>query len=174
MYNEFYSSYYPSPLGLLKITFSADGVKKLEFIKKADIKDKECNGLFFNKKEVRDTYNLIYDQLNEYFTGNRSNFKLPILLSGSDFQIKVWEELLKIPYGETRSYQEIADSIGKKGAARAVGRANKENPLPIIIPCHRVIGANGSLTGYTGGLWRKRWLLELENRYYNQRGVVLN
>ncbi len=174
MYNEFYSSYYPSPLGLLKIIFSADGVKKLEFVKKADIKDKECNGLFFNKKEVRDTYNLIYDQLNEYFTGNRSNFKLPILLSGSEFQLKVWEELLKIPYGETRSYQEIAVSIGKKGAARAVGRANKKNPLPIIIPCHRVIGANGSLTGYTGGLWRKRWLLELENRYYNQRGVVLN
>jgi|SRR6056297_1160591 len=174
VYNEFYSSYYPSPLGLLKITFSADGVKRLDFINKTDIKNKKCNGLFFNKKEVRDTYNLIYDQLNEYFTGNRSNFNLPILLSGSKFQLQVWEEVSNIPYGETKSYQEIAAAIGKKRAARAVGNANAQNPLPIIIPCHRVVSANGSLTGYSGGLWRKRWLLELENRYYNRRGVVLN
>ena len=174
VYNEFYTSYYPSPLGLLKIRFSADGVKYIDYVQKSNIKTQGCNGMFFNKKEVRDTYNLIYDQLNEYFTGNRSDFQLPILLSGSEFQLKVWQELLNIPYGETRSYKEIAQKIGKEGAAQAVGKANKANPLPIIIPCHRVIGVNGSLTGYSGGLWRKRWLLELENRYYNRRGVLLN
>lgn len=172
--DEVYTSYYPSPLGLLKIRFSADGVKQIEYIKKIDIAEKDCNGLFFTRKKVRDTYNLIYDQLNEYFTGNRSKFKLPILLSGSDFQIKVWEKVAEIPYGETRSYKEIGKAIGEPDAARAVGNANRNNPLPIVIPCHRVIGANGGLTGYTGGLWRKRWLLELENRYYNNRGVVLN
>ncbi len=174
MGDDYYSSYYPSPLGLLKITFSASGVKRLKFVKNSNIKTKNCNALFFNKKEIRSMYNLIYDQLNEYFTGNRSEFKLPIILSGSKFQINTWQELTNIPYGETRAYNEIAKNIGNPKASRAVGRAIKNNPLPVIIPCHRVIGVNGSLTGYTGGLWRKRWLLELESRYYNKRGIALN
>lgn len=174
MFDEFYTSYYPSPLGVLKITFSADGLKKIEYVKKRDVNARECNGIFFERKDVRDTYNLIYDQLNEYFTGNRGDFDLPLILTGSDFQIKVWEKLLDIPYGETRSYFQIAKAIDKPGASQAVGTANKNNPLPIVIPCHRVIGSDGSLTGYEGGLWRKRWLLELENRYCKRKGVVLN
>ena len=174
MSDNLYTSYYPSPLGVLKITSSADGLKKIEYVDKQDVNEKECNGLFYKRKEVRDAYNLIYDQLNEYFTGNRRRFNLPFLLSGTDFQLKVWDELMEIPYGETRSYHQIAKAIDKPGASRAVGSAIKKNPLPIVIPCHRVIGSDGSLTGYEGGLWRKRWLLQLEKRYCKKRGVVLN
>jgi methylated-DNA-[protein]-cysteine S-methyltransferase len=166
---EFYTSYYPSPVGLLMITFSADGLKKIEYVNKKDIDERECNSIFFEKQGVRDTYNLIYDQLNEYFTGNRAVFDFPILLSGSNFQLKVWDELMNIPYGETYSYYQIAKAIGNPGACQAVGSANKRNPLPIVIPCHRVIGADGSLTGYEGGLWRKRWLIDLEQKYFKKR-----
>lgn len=139
-----------------------------------NISYRKCNGIFFERKKVRDTYNMIYDQLNEYFTGNRRKFNLPLLLNGSNFQIDVWQELLRIPYGEVVSYQDIACAIDKPGAVRAVGAANKANPLPIIIPCHRVIGKDGELTGYSGGLWRKRWLLELESKYNIKSEVTLN
>ncbi|MBN1332792.1 MAG: methylated-DNA--[protein]-cysteine S-methyltransferase [Synergistales bacterium] len=101
-------------------------------------------------------------QLDEYFAGARKSFDLPLLLQGTPFQKSVWEELAKIPYGKTLPYSEIADLIGKPKAVRAVGGANHSNPVSIIIPCHRVIGKNGSLTGYGGGLWRKQWLLEHE------------
>jgi methylated-DNA-[protein]-cysteine S-methyltransferase len=102
------------------------------------------------------------DQLDAYFAGERSDFDLKLSLVGSEFQRRVWQALLTIPYGETRSYGQIAEQIGASGAARAVGLANGRNPIAIIVPCHRVIGANGSLTGYGGGLDRKRSLLELE------------
>jgi len=102
------------------------------------------------------------DQLDAYFAGERRDFDLELSLVGSEFQRRVWQALLTIPYGETRSYGQIADQIGASGAARAVGLANGRNPIAIIVPCHRVIGANGSLTGYGGGLDRKRSLLELE------------
>jgi methylated-DNA-[protein]-cysteine S-methyltransferase len=102
------------------------------------------------------------EQLDAYFAGERSDFNLELSLMGSEFQRRVWQALLTIPYGETRSYGQIADQIGASGAARAVGLANGRNPIAIIVPCHRVIGANGSLTGYGGGLDRKRSLLELE------------
>jgi methylated-DNA-[protein]-cysteine S-methyltransferase len=102
------------------------------------------------------------DQLEEYFAGRRTDFDLELNLVGSEFQRRVWQALLTIPYGETRSYGEIAEQIGAAGAARAVGLANGHNPIAIIVPCHRVIGANGSLTGYGGGLHRKRSLLEME------------
>jgi methylated-DNA-[protein]-cysteine S-methyltransferase len=102
------------------------------------------------------------DQLEDYFTGKRIDFDLELNLAGSEFQRRVWQALLTIPYGETRSYGEIAEQIGASGAARAVGLANGHNPIAIIVPCHRVIGANGSLTGYGGGLDRKRSLLEME------------
>jgi len=102
------------------------------------------------------------DQLDAYFAGTRTDFDVELNLVGSEFQRRVWQALLTIPYGETRSYGEIADQIGAAGAARAVGLANGHNPIAIIVPCHRVIGANGSLTGYGGGLHRKRSLLEME------------
>ncbi|GAC1663856.1 MAG: methylated-DNA--[protein]-cysteine S-methyltransferase [Steroidobacteraceae bacterium] len=101
-------------------------------------------------------------QLNEYFAGARRGFDLPLRFDGTAFQQRVWEELRKIPYGETWSYGQLARRIGNPGASRAVGLANGRNPISILAPCHRVIGADGSLTGYGGGLDRKRWLLAHE------------
>lgn len=101
-------------------------------------------------------------QSNEYFNGTRREFDLPIDQKGTVFEKNVWDALVAIPFGETRSYGELAALLGKPGAARAVGRANGMNYIPIIIPCHRVIDGDGNLHGYGGGLWRKRWLLEHE------------
>lgn len=101
-------------------------------------------------------------QLQEYFAGTRRAFDLPLAPSGTPFQRDVWNALLDIPYGETRSYGEVARRIGRPKAVRAVGAANGANPLPVVVPCHRVIGADGSLTGYGGGIARKRKLLALE------------
>ena len=102
------------------------------------------------------------DQLDAYFEGERTRFDLPLAPVGSEFQQRVWAALQEIPYGQTESYGEVAERIGSPGAARAVGLANGKNPISILIPCHRVVGANGSLTGYGGGLDRKRQLLDLE------------
>jgi len=103
-------------------------------------------------------------QLGEYFAGERTAFDLPLRPVGSEFELAVWEELTRIPYGETRSYGDVARALGDPGAAQAVGAANGRNPLSIVVPCHRVIGADGSLVGYGGGLRRKRFLLDLEQR----------
>ena len=102
-------------------------------------------------------------QLGEYFAGARRTFDVPLDLRGSEFQRAFWAALLEIPYGETASYGEIARRVGRPGKARAVGRANGSNPIAVIVPCHRVIGADGTLTGYGGGLERKRLLLDLES-----------
>lgn len=101
-------------------------------------------------------------QLTEYFDGKRTTFDVPIRMRGTDFQKRVWEQLLRIPYGQTRSYGELARAIGNRSASRAVGLANSKNPLSIIVPCHRVIGATGKLTGFAGGIETKARLLELE------------
>ena len=101
-------------------------------------------------------------QLNQYFSGERKDFNLPLSLNGTEFQKKVWNALQKIPYGETDTYGGIAAKIGSPKASRAVGMSNNKNPIMIIVPCHRVIGANGSLTGYAGGLEMKKYLLDLE------------
>jgi len=105
---------------------------------------------------------LAADELRRYFAGEHLQFSCPLDLHGTPFQLAVWQALSRIPYGETRSYGEIALSIGRPGASRAVGAANGANPVAIIVPCHRVIGSNGSLTGYGGGLPTKAWLLSLE------------
>jgi len=128
-------------------------------------------GVFFSKGEMPTGFEqaetpLIKKaaaQLCEYFNGKRKTFNLPLVLHGTDFQVKVWEALQNIPYGETLSYGELAALIGNPKACRAVGMANNRNPIVIIVPCHRVIGHNHSLTGYGGGLELKRQLLELEN-----------
>jgi len=104
----------------------------------------------------------VQGQLREYFAGDRQTFDTPLVMHGSEFEQRVWSELREIPYGETASYGEIAGRVGRPSAARAVGMANGRNPIAVIVPCHRVIGANGTLTGYGGGLERKRVLLELE------------
>jgi methylated-DNA-[protein]-cysteine S-methyltransferase len=137
-----------------------------------------CNGRLRHLRMVDQTYEPSHQgweaddgafadaaaQLEAYFTGELTEFDLELDMVGTEFQRRVWEALLTIPYGETRSYGEIALQIGSPGASRAVGLANGHNPIGIIVPCHRVIGANGSLTGYGGGLHRKKSLLELEGR----------
>jgi methylated-DNA-[protein]-cysteine S-methyltransferase len=104
----------------------------------------------------------VRSQLREYFAGDRHTFEIPLAMTGNPFELRVWDALREIPYGETVSYGELAASIGQPGAARAVGLANGRNPVAVIVPCHRVIGADGSLTGYGGGLERKQFLLDLE------------
>ncbi len=111
-------------------------------------------------------------QLDEYFAGKRREFDLPLAPEGTAFQQRVWRELLKIPYGETWSYGELARAIGRPAAARAVGAANGKNPIAIIVPCHRVIGADGSLTGYGGGMPTKQWLLAHERRASPQLSLI--
>lgn len=126
--------------------------------------------LYFNNEYSKDTIEInetallkeASSQLMDYFSGKRTNFNLPLSPEGTNFQKKVWNKLLEIPFGETCSYGEIAKNIGNPKAARAVGMANNKNPIPIFIPCHRVIGANGSLVGYGGGLEIKNFLLNLE------------
>ena len=103
-----------------------------------------------------------YRQLNEYLQGNRKTFHLPLRMKGTDFQVTVWKALCDIPYGETRSYKQIAEAIGNPKAVRAVGMANNRNPLLVVVPCHRVIGANGKLVGYAAGIEKKEFLLKLE------------
>ncbi len=131
-------------------------------------------GLYMNKQLADEAKNINTDilaeakrQLQEYFSGSRQKFDLPLYTEGTEFQKSVWKELQKIPYGKTISYGELAKRIGNKLASRAVGMANNRNPISIIIPCHRVIGANGSLTGYGGGLECKQKLLDLEKQFVN-------
>lgn len=103
-------------------------------------------------------------QLREYFAGTRTDFDLPLRSAGTDFQQRVWSVLARIPYGTTWSYRQLADEVGSPGAARAVGAANGRNPISIVVPCHRVVGASGAITGYGGGVERKQLLLDLERR----------
>lgn len=120
------------------------------------------------KNEILEKSNNILDQtekeLLEYFSGNRKKFTIPVEFSGTDFQRKVWNELLKIPFGETKFYQQQAQSLGDEKKVRAVANANGKNRISIVVPCHRVLGKNGTLTGYAGGIDRKKYLLELEKQ----------
>lgn len=110
------------------------------------------------------TLQKVAQELSEYFAGNRKEFDIPLNPKGTDFQKSVWNALRTIPYGKTMSYGQVAAQIGNPKASRAVGMANNKNPIPILIPCHRVIGANGKLVGYGGGIWMKQKLLELEQK----------
>ncbi len=142
-----------SPVGKLMIVQQGEAVKEILFEEKIT-----------DAVPLRSTELLLcaQRQLNEYFSGSRKVFSLPLALTGTPFQRKVWQQLTQIPYGEVRSYGQIAQAVGNPKACRAVGAANHCNPIPILVPCHRVVGANGSLTGYAGGLWRKNLLLQLE------------
>ncbi|PKP25922.1 MAG: cysteine methyltransferase [Bacteroidetes bacterium HGW-Bacteroidetes-2] len=114
-------------------------------------------------KEIPSSLQKCVVQLQEYFDGNRNRFDIALNPQGTDFQKRVWQALLEIPFGKTTSYLELSKKLGNAKTVRAVAAANGKNPLWIIIPCHRVIGTDGSLTGYAGGLWRKKWLLNHEN-----------
>jgi O-6-methylguanine DNA methyltransferase len=148
-----YYSRIKSPVGSLLLAASNRGLLALEFGR-----GKLRSGWVESEERIAP----FARQLAEYFAGQRREFDLPLDLRGTDFQKSCWRELLKIPYGETRSYADIARAMGKPTAVRAVGLANGQNPIAIIVPCHRVIGSDGSLTGYGGGLETKRKLLELE------------
>lgn len=163
MTNNRYITYYPSPIGILKIEFNNQALLRVEFDDHLREVKNNCQKNFYDDPKVLKIYNLIFDQLNQYFMGKRKEFKIPISLSGSSFELKVWKHLQKISYGKTLAYSEVAEAVGRPGAARAVGRANSRNPIAVIIPCHRVISADGSINGYANGVWRKRWLLEHEN-----------
>jgi methylated-DNA-[protein]-cysteine S-methyltransferase len=142
-----------TPLGWLEIRGDQEGVSGISFVSQAE-----------ELLPVPASLRCCVGQLKEYFAGERRTFQLPVLLLGTPFQLKVWQSLRQIPFGRTATYGEIARSIGSLQAARAVGQASHANPLVIVVPCHRLIGANGDLTGFGGGLWRKRWLLDFERQ----------
>lgn len=144
-------AYYESEIGLIKISADETSVLGLDFVSEKENGTSDSEVLSEALKE-----------LHEYFKGKRKEFNLKLFLDGTDFQKRVWRELMKIPYGKVATYGEIAKSIGNEKASRAVGNANNKNKIGIIIPCHRVIGASGKLVGYAGGLWRKEWLLKHE------------
>jgi len=150
-----FKAYYSSEIGLLEVTGTATGITGVYFIE-------TCNATPTGQLPAVVAAGVA--QLDEYFKRQRQTFDLPLELPGTAFQQQVWRQLLTIPYGQTASYLEIAQAIGNPQAVRAVGAANGRNPISIIVPCHRVIGANGQLTGYGGGLWRKEWLLAHEKR----------
>lgn len=149
-YEEYFLN---TPLGTAKIVGNKDGVIEIS------VSDTGSD----SSKKVPDVLGKCVTQLEEYFRGERKDFSVRLNPHGTDFQKSVWTELLKIPFGQRISYMKQTLRLGNKNAIRAVAKANGKNPIWIIIPCHRVVGSDGSLTGYAGGLWRKKWLLEHEN-----------
>lgn len=142
-----------TPLGFTEIIGDKNGISKIHVFDEEQIITTQI------PKQLQNAIS----QLNEYFEGNRTNFDFKLNPKGTAFQQKVWQELFKIPFGKTMSYQELSIKLGDVKAIRAVANANGKNPLWIVVPCHRIIGSDGSLTGYAGGLWRKKWLLDHEN-----------
>ncbi|MEO1263529.1 MAG: methylated-DNA--[protein]-cysteine S-methyltransferase [Bacteroidota bacterium] len=157
----------PTPLGPMLAGAVEEGICLLEFTDRRMLETQLLRLKKYLKTETvpghSPHFHTLTEQLNEYFLGKRKNFDLHFITPGTAFQQKVWDQLLTIPIGSTRSYAEQAKAIGQPKAVRAVARANGDNRLSIIIPCHRVIGSDGKLTGYGGGLWRKEWLLRHEN-----------
>ena len=148
--------FFETPLGWMRAEEDANGLTALQFAEQASAPaDHPANDscLYLADAEA---------QLKEYFAGKRQRFDIPLSVQGTDFQRRVWSALQEIPYGETRCYQELAAAVGNGKAARAVGMANNHNPILILIPCHRVIGKTGQLTGYAAGIDRKQYLLDLE------------
>jgi methylated-DNA-[protein]-cysteine S-methyltransferase len=148
----------PSPIGPLTVVRDGEALVRLamsppEHLDREELGDRSDEG-----------FADVVRQLGQYFAGERTSFDLPLRPVGSPFELAVWHELTRIPYGETRSYGYVAKAVGEPGGAQAVGAANGRNPLAVVVPCHRVIGADGSLVGFGGGLPRKRFLLDLEQR----------
>ena len=150
-------TYYKTPIGIAKITGDKNGIQSVSVLDDEAIDHKVLN---------QKTHACLQDcvvQLEEYFKGERASFNLTVNPKGTAFQKKVWKSLLKIPFGKTKTYLQQSKTLGDIKAIRAVAAANGKNPLWIVIPCHRVTGSDGSLTGYAGGIWRKKWLLAHEN-----------
>ena len=144
--------YIQTPLGIAKIVGDENGISVISVIDEGTV-----------SSEIPTVLQEAVSQLNDYFEGKRTNFDFKLNPKGTEFQQKVWQALLEIPFGKTVSYMDLSKKLGDVKAIRAVASANGKNPLWIVVPCHRVIGTDGSLTGYAGGLWRKKWLLEHEN-----------
>jgi len=149
-----YRAYFKSKIGLLEITGTQKEILSVNFVSKKGPAGATLSPAL--KTCLR--------QLDEYFRGKRRKFSIRLGLHGTAFQKRVWGELLKVGYGKTASYRDIAIAAGRPKAVRAVGNTNRLNPVSIIVPCHRIIGSDGNLVGYGGGLWRKEWLLEHEQR----------
>jgi methylated-DNA-[protein]-cysteine S-methyltransferase len=158
--------YYQSPLGILEIRSTGSAISELLFLNSWKGAKTDESNIKFGKPQSVIMKNCV-KQLDEYFSGSRREFTFHTAQTGTDFQHTVWNELCRIPYGQTISYHELSKRIGNPKAIRAVGTANGNNSISIIVPCHRVIGSNGSLVGYGGDLWRKKWLLEHEGKYAN-------
>ncbi|MDB6139866.1 MAG: methylated-DNA/protein-cysteine methyltransferase [Verrucomicrobiaceae bacterium] len=156
--NTLHHTWYESPLGSILLTGTATHLRGLFFV--GQKRERRVPGCSI---EGDGPFDQVRHQLDDYFAGKPVNFDVPVELEGTAFQQSVWRALQAIPRGQTLTYSQLAQSIGKPAAVRAVGLANGCNRISIIIPCHRVIGANGTLTGYAGGLERKRWLLEVEH-----------
>jgi methylated-DNA-[protein]-cysteine S-methyltransferase len=148
-------SFYKSPVGILEIAASNSVIISVSFAEAEPVEVTPDEPIILECK----------NQLELYFNGQLKEFNLPLKPSGSEFQKKVWEQLLKIPFGTVVSYEYIARKLGDAGLVRAVGMANNKNRIPIIIPCHRVVGKNGEMIGYGGGIWRKKWLLQHERKF---------
>jgi methylated-DNA-[protein]-cysteine S-methyltransferase len=150
-----YRACHHSQIGFLEVVGNQKGILTIAF--GVDEFESDCN--------LPIPMSDCLQQLTEYFKGRRRKFSIPLLLEGTDFQKAVWRQLQKIPFGQTASYGDVARAVGSPKAFRAVGNANNKNPIPLIIPCHRVIGSDGKLVGFGGGIWRKAWLLDHEKRF---------
>lgn len=160
------TAYYQSPVGILEIRSTVDAISHVLFVnswKGSALVESELNFAEPRSAVTKDCM----QQLDEYFAGTRTEFTLNLSQTGTEFQQSVWKELCNIPFGRTISYLELSKRIGNVKAIRAVGTANGNNSISIIVPCHRVIGANGDLVGYGGDLWRKKWLLAHEDKFAN-------
>lgn len=152
------TTFIQTPLGIAKIVGDANGISEISVRNEGALSDK-----------IPEVLQEAIEQLQDYFAKKRTHFTFKLNPKGTDFQQKVWRGLLEIPFGKTCSYMDLSKKLGDVKAIRAVASANGKNPLWIVVPCHRVIGTDGSLTGYAGGLWRKQWLLEHENPSIQQR-----
>lgn len=151
-----YFSFYESPLGMIKITATEKALLTIHFTEEKTEQQANSNSVI--EQAIK--------ELHEYFSGKRKSFTVPYHLAGTEFQKKAWESLKTIPYGTKKSYQEQASAINNPKAVRAIGKANGANKLLIVLPCHRIIGKDGSLTGFGAELWRKKWLLEHEQEHH--------
>jgi methylated-DNA-[protein]-cysteine S-methyltransferase len=151
---------YKAPFGVLTVVGSDLGIRYVMFSNGAHPKPLER--LHVSDTEIHDSVNDAITQLEEYFTGSRRDFELPLDLQGTEFQVAAWNALAEVPYGHTATYGQQATSIGRPKAVRAIGGANGRNPVAIVLPCHRIVGADGSLTGFGGGIEVKKWLLDHE------------
>ena len=159
-YMKKYKVDYKSPIGVIEIEGSDTAIYGINFAERDEI-------IHTPQQDTPQVLVECVKQLQEYFIGERYDFSIPYVFEGTDFQQAVWQALPSVGYGETASYKDIAVAINNEKAVRAVGSANGKNNISIVVPCHRIIGSNGTLTGYGGGMWRKEWLLQHEKSYKN-------